>query len=163
METYEILKYPDERLHTVSQSVEQIFFGTVDLTKIVKKMFNTMIKNNGIGLAAPQVNIHKRIIVISVDNSNHVLINPVIIKKSVKLKSIVEGCLSIPYTNGKVSRPNKISVKFYDINGNMQILDAEGLLSACIQHEIDHLNGVVYLNRLSKLKRYFLMKRLNKK
>lgn len=162
MTPYEILKYPDKRLFLVSEEVESSLFGTIDLKKIIDNMFLTMKLNNGIGLAAPQVNIQKRIIVISINGKSIVLINPKIIEHSLNEKFIFEGCLSVNYIGAKVKRPDSIIVEYYDLNGFKNIIKAESILSACIQHEIDHLNGVLYINRINGLKKYFMTKKINK-
>lgn len=162
MYEYEILKYPDERLLKVSSEVDSQLFGTKELKSIVEGMFLTMRKNSGIGLAAPQVNIHKRIIVIAFDTYYYSMINPKILEISEEKHSLVEGCLSVPETNGKVIRPHRIKVEFFDTDGNRHELIAEDLLSSCIQHEIDHLNGIIYINRLSDMRKYFTMKKLKK-
>lgn len=162
MYEYEILKYPDERLLLVSSEVEYQLFGTKELKNIVERMFLTMRKNSGIGLAATQVNIQKRIIVIAFDTYYYTMINPKILEISKEKHSLVEGCLSVPKTNGKVIRPHRIKVEFFDTDGNKQELIAEDLLSSCIQHEIDHLNGIIYINRLSEIRKYFTMKKIKK-
>lgn len=162
MVSYEILKYPDSRLFKKSEEVDSSMFNTDILKNIIDRMFYTMDLNEGIGLAAPQVNIHKRIIVIRFDKYNLTLINPVIINKSENLQTFKEGCLSVPNVNANVKRPKEIEIEYYNLNGELQRLKAEGLLSTCIQHEIDHLNGVVYIDRLSNVNKYLISKKIKK-
>lgn len=162
MVSYEILKYPDSRLFKKSEEVDSSMFSTDILKNIIDRMFYTMHLNEGIGLAAPQVNIHKRIIVIRFDKYNLTLINPVIINKSENLQTFKEGCLSVPNVNANVKRPKEIEIEYYNLNGELQRLKAEGLLSTCIQHEIDHLNGVVYIDRLSNVNKYLISKKIKK-
>ena len=159
MKPYEILIYPNPRLFLKASAVT-VFND--DLKMVVDRMFFTMKINDGIGLAAPQVNIQKRIIVIAFDSYNLTLINPLILSKSVETTGIDEGCLSVPSVRGFVKRNQKIKISYQDLNGNDLILEANGLLSICIQHEIDHLNGVVYLNRMTDLKRYITVRKYNK-
>ncbi len=162
MVSYEILKYPDSRLFKKSEEVDSSMFNTDILKNIIDRMFYTMDLNEGIGLAAPQVNIHKRIIVIRFDKYNLTLINPGIINKSENLQTFKEGCLSVPNVNANVKRPKEIEIEYYNLNGELQRLKAEGLLSTCIQHEIDHLNGVVYIDRLSNVNKYLISKKIKK-
>lgn len=162
METYEILKYPDKRLFMKASAVEEIEFDNNSLGEIVEKMFATMTHYKGIGLAATQVNIHKRIIVIEIDEQQYTIINPEIMKVSEVLAVTREGCLSVPQVNGDVSRPETISVRYRDIKGNYQEIHATGLLATCIQHEIDHLNGIVYVDRMKGLKRNMLLRKYDK-
>ncbi|PJG86136.1 peptide deformylase [Conservatibacter flavescens] len=147
-----VVLYPDERLRTVAKPVAQVDDG---VREIVDNMFDTMYENEGIGLAATQVNIHQRIITIDIegDKSNQlVLINPEILNASGET-GIEEGCLSVPGFRGLVPRKEKVTVKALDRNGNEFTLEADDLLAICIQHEIDHLNGVLFVDYLSPLKR----------
>lgn len=159
MKPYEILIYPDPRLFLKASEVRSF---DDNLKMIVDRMFFTMKINEGIGLAAPQVNIQKRIIVIAFDTYNLTLINPIILSKSSETTGIDEGCLSVPSVRGFVKRSQQIKISYQDLSGTELILETNGLLSICIQHEIDHLNGVVYLNRMTELKRYFTVKKYNK-
>jgi peptide deformylase len=148
----DILQYPDPRLHIVAKPVTQFDEA---LSTLVRNMSHTMYQAPGVGLAATQVNVHQR--VICVDCSEHsnqltVLINPVIIAASTDLQTWEEGCLSVPEVYEDVKRPKYIRVKAQDIQGNYFELDADELLSVCIQHEIDHLNGKVFVQHLSQLK-----------
>ena len=152
MSALNVLIYPDERLRTVCQPVAEI---NDEIRKIVDDMFETMYKEEGIGLAAPQVNIQQRIITIDLDSENSnqiVLINPEILESSGET-GIEEGCLSIPGFRGLVPRKEKVTVKALNRDGNEFTLEADGLLAICIQHEIDHLNGVLFVDYLSPLKR----------
>lgn len=162
MEAYKILKYPDKRLFQTSKVVNSSEFKTSELNEIVSRMFLTMKINDGIGLAAPQVDIHKRIIVMEIEQKRLVLINPSIIYKSEEKTSLVEGCLSVPMVSGSVERPRDIEVEYFDVNGVRYQLKCTGLLSKCIQHEIDHLNGVLYVNRIEGLKQRILLKKYEK-
>lgn len=159
MQPYEILTYPDHRLFL--KAYEVVDFGD-DLKMMVDRMFLTMKLNDGIGLAAPQVNIQKRVIVIAFDSYNLTLINPSILSKSEATTGIDEGCLSVPSVRGFVKRNQSIKITYKDLNGKELFLEASGLLSICIQHEIDHLNGVIYLNRMTDLKRYMTIKKYHK-
>lgn len=161
MSALNVLIYPDERLRTVCQPVAEI---NNEIRKIVDDMFETMYKEEGIGLAAPQVNIQQRIITIDLDSENSnqiVLINPEILESSGET-GIEEGCLSIPGFRGLVPRKEKVTVKALNRDGNEFTLEADGLLAICIQHEIDHLNGVLFVDYLSPLKRNRIKEKLIK-
>ena len=152
MTTLNVVLYPDERLRTVAEPVTEVNDA---VREIVDNMFDTMYESQGIGLAATQVNIHQRIITIDIegDKSNQiVLINPEILASSGET-GIEEGCLSVPGFRGLVPRKEKVTVKALDRNGNEFILEADDLLAICIQHEIDHLDGVLFVDYLSPLKR----------
>ena len=161
MSALNVLIYPDERLRTVCQPVAEI---NDEIRKIVDDMFETMYKEEGIGLAAPQVNIQQRIITIDLDSENSnqiVLINPEILESRGET-GIEEGCLSIPGFRGLVPRKEKVTVKALNRDGNEFTLEADGLLAICIQHEIDHLNGVLFVDYLSPLKRNRIKEKLIK-
>ncbi len=152
MTVLNVLVFPDERLRTVATPVAVVDDG---IRTIVDDMFETMYKEEGIGLAETQVNIHQRIITIDIegDKTNQiVLINPEILTCSGEA-GIEEGCLSVPGFRGLVPRKEKVKVKALNRNGEEFVLDADGLLAICIQHEIDHLNGVMFVDYLSPLKR----------
>lgn len=159
MERYEVLVYPDERLFKESSIVMDDEFGTFELLNVIERMYLTMFSEDGIGLAAPQVNIHKRIIVFNVDNLKFVAINPVITFKGGKQLNMIEGCLSVPSVSGKVKRFEQINLSFKDSYGKEHHIETTGLLAQCIQHELDHLNGILYINRLSEIRKYFLLKK----
>ncbi|MDW7667503.1 MAG: peptide deformylase [Bacillota bacterium] len=110
-------------------------------------MVETMIENNGIGLAAPQVGVLKRLIVVDIEEDPMVMVNPEILEKSGE-QIINEGCLSVPNKNGDVKRPEQLKVKYTDLNGNSHTIKTEGLLSVVISHEVDHLNGVLFIDKV---------------
>lgn len=147
-----ILNYPDPRLHTVAKPVTT--FDT-NLKRLVQDMKETMYAAPGIGLAATQVNHHVQLIVIDTSKEQNdllVLINPKILSQS-GTQTYEEGCLSVPGIYETVSRAEQIKVEAYDVDGKKFTLDADGLLSVCIQHEMDHLKGKVFVEYLSPLKR----------
>ena len=152
MSLLNVLIFPDERLKTIAQPVTCV---DDNIRTIVDDMFETMYQKEGIGLAATQVNIHQRIITIDIqgDKTNQiVLINPEIIECSGET-GIEEGCLSIPGFHGLVPRKQQVKVKALNRDGEEFVLEADELLAICIQHEIDHLNGVLFVDYLSPLKR----------
>lgn len=156
-----ILHFPDERLRTVAVPVEAV---TPAIQQIVADMFETMYDAPGIGLAATQVDIHQRIIVIDVseDKSRPLcLINPEIIEKD-GVQQMDEGCLSVPGIYDTVERANHIKVKALDREGQPFELETTGLLAVCIQHEMDHLTGKLFVDYLSPLKRQRIRKKLSK-
>lgn len=151
MSILNILRHPDERLRKISQPVKQV---NIAIKYIINDMFETMYKEKGIGLAATQVDIHQRIIIIDISESQNerlVLINPVILTASGKT-GIEEGCLSVPMRRMFIPRAKLVKIKALDINGKEFKLEAIGLLAICIQHEIDHLNGKLFIDYLSELK-----------
>ncbi|MCG7546240.1 peptide deformylase [Pseudoalteromonas sp. MM17-2] len=161
MALLEVLRFPDERLRTVAQPVTDI---NDDIRIIVKDMLETMYDENGIGLAATQVDIHQRIVVIDVSDERDqplVLINPEITHKDGSTVS-EEGCLSVPNSYAKVDRAETVTVKALNEQGEEFSLDADGLLAICIQHELDHLLGKLFIDYLSPLKRQRIRKKLEK-
>ena len=147
-----ILNYPDARLHTVAKPVKEVNGA---MRRLITDMSDTMYAAPGIGLAATQVNEHIQLIVIDISkeqNNLQVFINPIIIKKSGS-QDYEEGCLSVPGVYESVTRAEKITVKALDKEGKKFALEADGLLSVCIQHEMDHLLGKVFVEYLSPLKR----------
>ena len=161
MPLLKILLFPDPRLRTVAKAVTTIDEEILSLTKA---MLNTMYEGNGIGLAATQVNIHQRIVVIDVSEERDeplVLINPQIIKKDGSTIS-EEGCLSVPNSYAKVDRAETVTVAALNENGEEFVLDADELLAICIQHELDHLQGKLFIDYLSPLKRQRIRKKLEK-
>lgn len=161
MAKLEVLRFPDERLRTVAKPVTEINDET---RQIVKDMLETMYDENGIGLAATQVDIHQRIVVIDVSeerNEPRVLINPEITKRDGSTIS-EEGCLSVPHSYAKVDRAETVTVKAQNEHGEEYELDAEGLLAVCIQHELDHLMGKLFIDYLSPLKRQRIRKKIEK-
>lgn len=157
-----VLRFPDERLRTKAQEVTEV---NDDIRKIVDDMFETMYAENGVGLAATQVNIHQRIVVMDTteDKSDPItLINPEIIQESDETFINEEGCLSVPGCYAKVDRHERVTVKALDRDGNEFTRDADELLSICIQHELDHLKGVLFVDYLSPLKRKRIQAKLEK-
>lgn len=156
-----ILKYPDERLRTVAETVTSV---DDDLRNTIDAMFETMYESNGVGLAATQVDVHKRLFVADCSEDQNeplVFINPEITEKD-GLFTNEEGCLSFPGVYAKVERAQKVTVQALDRNGESFNLTAEGLLAICIQHELDHLNGKLFVDYLSPLKRDRIRKKLEK-
>jgi peptide deformylase len=157
-----ILIYPDERLHKAAKKVDSI---TAPIHKLIKDMAETMYAAPGVGLAATQVDVHQRIIVIDVSETHDqllVLINPELVHSEGESKC-EEGCLSVPGIYDKVERAEKIEVKALNAKGEIFTLKAEGLLSVCIQHEMDHLQGKVFVERLSHLKQVRIRAKLKKR
>lgn len=161
MALLDILCFPDSRLRTMAQSVEKV---DDELRTTIDDMFETMYDAPGIGLAATQVNVHKRIIVIDVSEDKSqplILINPMILERSGDQEGD-EGCLSVPGYYEAVERAESVRVEALDRDGNQFELEAGGLLAVCIQHEIDHLDGKLFVDYLSKLKRSRIQKKLEK-
>jgi len=157
-----VLRFPDPRLKTKASPVTEITAAT---TTIIDNMIATMYEEKGVGLAATQVDIHQRIVVIDVSEDGDqpiVLINPEIIAKSEDTLINEEGCLSVPGVYAKVDRHTTCTVKALDRNGKEFTLDGEELLSICIQHELDHLNGILFVDYLSPLKRQRIKTKLEK-
>lgn len=156
-----ILRYPDARLHKTAVPVTVFDDG---LKKLVRDMGETMYAAPGIGLAATQVDVHKQIIVIDASerrDSLIVLVNPEILEAN-GVSDIEEGCLSVPGIYDLVERAERVKVRAYDQNGNAFTLEAQGLLAVCIQHEMDHLQGKVFVEYLSQLKQQRIRARLAK-
>jgi len=156
-----ILRYPDARLHKVATAVT-VFDDA--LKRLVGDMAETMYAAPGVGLAATQVDVHKRVIVVDVSerrDSLVVLVNPEIVDAS-GVSDIEEGCLSVPNIYETVERAERVKVRAYDQNGTSFTLEAQGLLSVCLQHEIDHLGGKVFVEYLSQLKQQRIRARLAK-
>lgn len=156
-----ILEFPDPRLRTRASLVESVDDG---LKSLIDDLFETMYEAPGIGLAATQVNVHKRVLVadVSVDKSEpFALINPVIVEKD-GVTTTEEGCLSVPGYYEEVERAEHIRVRFTDRNGDDVEMEAEGLLAVCIQHEMDHLEGKLFVDYLSEAKRSRIRKKLVK-
>ena len=161
MSILEVLKYPDDRLRTKAKPIEKVDDA---IRQIIDDMFETMYHDEGIGLAATQVNIHQQIITIDIEGDKQdqvVLINPEVLASSGET-GIEEGCLSIPGCRGLVPRKETITVKALDRNGKAFTLEANELLAICIQHEIDHLNGVLFVDYLSPLKKQRIKQKMEK-
>jgi peptide deformylase len=161
MAKLKILEFPDPRLRTRAAPVTSV---DDELRTLIDDMFETMYEAPGIGLAATQVDVHQRLLVadVSPDKSEpHVLINPEIIEKD-GVTVTDEGCLSVPGYYEEVERARHIRVRFQDRDGQQQEMDAEGLLAVCIQHEMDHLEGKLFVDYLSEAKRQRIRKKLEK-
>ena len=159
-----ILTEPNKLLRQISETVKKV--GDVE-KKLMDDMLDTMYEAPGIGLAAVQVGVPKRIIVmdISRDENNkepRYFVNPVIKNKNKEKSTYEEGCLSVPDQFAEIERPNSCEVEYLDYDGKKQTLKAEGLLATCIQHEMDHLEGILFIDYLSKLKRSMIVKKLSK-
>ena len=159
-----ILTEQDPFLRQISKKVDVV---TDDIRLLMDDMLETMYAAPGIGLAAIQIGIPKRVIVIDLaregeDKNPKYFINPEVIKNSNVNASYEEGCLSVPGQFAEISRPDKCKLKFLDYNGEEKILETEGLLATCIQHEMDHLEGVLFIDYLSKLKKDIIVKKLSK-
>jgi peptide deformylase len=163
MARLDILRYPDPRLHTVARPVTAI---DERIRRLIDDMLATMYEAEGVGLAATQVDVHERVIVIDVSegrDSAVVLINPELVDKSEELLLGDEGCLSVPEIYDKVQRHARVRVRAADRSGEVRELEAEGLLSVAVQHEMDHLLGKVFVEYLSPLKRSRIRTRMLKK
>ena len=163
MAVLSILHYPDQRLHTIAKPVAAV---DARIVQIVADMGETMYEASGIGLAATQVDIHERIIVIDVSEDRNelmVFINPELTWASAEKKSWREGCLSVPEFFDEVERPERIKIKAVNQAGKPFELEADGLLAVCLQHEMDHLQGKVFVEYLSPLKRSRISLKLKKR
>jgi peptide deformylase len=159
-----IIIAPDPRLKAVSTDVEKVDGET---RKLIADMLESMYAADGIGLAAIQIGVPKRIIVMDLDqkdgkNNPRAFINPKITWASEELATFEEGCLSVPEIYDEVERPARITCAFLDRDGNQQELEADGMLATCLQHEMDHLEGVLFIDHLSKLKRGIVLRKLQK-
>jgi peptide deformylase len=164
MAVREILKLPDKRLRLVSEPVKRIDAG---IRALVDDMFETMYDAPGIGLAGIQVGVAKRVVVMDLSKKDdaqepHVFVNPEIVWASQEQATHEEGCLSIPEYYEEVSRPIQVKVKYLDLDGTAHEVAAEGLFATCLQHEIDHTNGILFIDHLSKLKRDRVVKKFTK-
>jgi peptide deformylase len=160
----EILILPDKRLRQVSAPVKKIDDG---VRTLVEEMFETMYDAPGIGLAAIQIGAPKRVVTMDLAKKDEpkapqVFINPEILWASEDKATYEEGCLSIPEYYGDVERPAQVKVKYLDLEGEPREIEANGLLATCLQHEIDHLNGVLFIDHMSKLKRDRVLKKFTK-
>jgi peptide deformylase len=160
----DILILPDKRLRKVSEPVKKI---DADIHKLIEDMFETMYDAPGIGLAAIQVGTPKRVVTMDLAKKDEpqnpqVFINPEIVWSSEEKATYEEGCLSIPEFYDDVERPAQVKVKYLDRDGKPQEVEANGLFATCLQHEIDHLNGILFIDHLSKLKRDRVVKKFTK-
>ncbi|MCL4183412.1 MAG: peptide deformylase [Burkholderiaceae bacterium] len=162
MAVLSILRYPDPRLHRIAEPVREV---DARIRQLVHDMAETMYAAPGIGLAATQVDVHLRVIVIDISEARdelRVFIDPEIVQASAESKVYEEGCLSVPGVYDEVERPDRVTVRALDIDGRPFTLEADGLLAVCVQHEIDHLNGRVFVQYLSRLKQSRIRTRLQK-
>ena len=164
MSIKDIIIVPDETLKKISEPIEKV---GVNEKKLISDLFETMYNSNGIGLAAVQVGVLKRVLVIDVSNKEEKrkplsFINPTIKKISDETSIYEEGCLSIPDTFIEIERPKICEVEYIDIDGKKQNLKCDGLLSTCLQHEINHLDGKLIIDHLSKLKKDLIIKKISK-
>jgi peptide deformylase len=164
MAVRDIITLPDKRLRLVSEPVKRI---DADIRKLIDDLFATMYDAPGIGLAAIQIGVPKRVITLDLSKKedNHepqVLINPEIVWTSDETGKYEEGCLSIPEYYEEVERPAAVKVKYLDRDGKAREIEAKGLLATCLQHEIDHINGILFIDHLSKLKRDRVIKKFAK-
>ncbi|HWH81524.1 MAG TPA: peptide deformylase [Burkholderiaceae bacterium] len=158
-----ILRYPDPRLHTVAKPVASV---DARIRRLVDDMLESMYAADGVGLAATQVDVHERVIVIDTSETRddpRVLINPELVATSAEMTFADEGCLSVPAVYDKVQRHARVTVRALDRDGKPQQFEAEGLLSICVQHEMDHLVGKVFVEYLSALKRDRIKTKMLKK
>jgi peptide deformylase len=156
-----ILQYPDPRLHTVAAPVAAV---NEEIRRLIKDMADTMYAAPGVGLAAPQVDVHRRVIIIDISEPRdqlRVFINPEIVARS-GVSDCEEGCLSVPGIFEKVTRAERITVRALDVQGAPFELNADGLLAVGVQHEIDHLEGIVFVEYLSRLKQQRILAKLKK-
>lgn len=161
MAVLDVLRFPDERLRTVAKPITEV---NDEIKTLVEDMFETMKDENGIGLAATQVDRHVRLFILDVSENGddpHVFINPEIVARDGKVIH-EEGCLSVPYCYAKVERAETVTMKALDKNGNEFTKEAEGLMAICMQHELDHLDGKLFVDYLSPLKRERIKKKLEK-
>ena len=159
-----IITEPNKLLRQISTPVENV---GIEEQNLMNDMLETMYNAPGIGLAAIQIGVPKRIIVIDISRENEekkplYFVNPEIITNSENNTAYEEGCLSVPGQFAEINRPDKCRVKYLDYEGNEKLLDAQGLLATCIQHEIDHLEGILFIDYLSKLKKNMIIKKLSK-
>jgi peptide deformylase len=164
MTVREIIKLPDKRLRLPSEPIKRVDAG---IRKLVDDMFETMYKAPGIGLAAIQLGIAKRVITMDLSKKEDeqkplVFVNPEVTWKSEETASYEEGCLSIPEYYEEVERPKQVKVKYLDLDGKEHEIDAKGLFATCLQHEIDHTNGILFIDHISKLKRDRITKKFIK-
>jgi len=159
-----ILTAPDPRLQAISTDVETV---TAEIRTLIEDMTDSMYAADGIGLAAVQIGMPKRVVVIDLDQKEgtknpRAYINPKVIWASEEMAVFEEGCLSVPEIWDDVERPAQIKCEYLDRDGNKQLLEADGMLATCLQHEMDHLNGVLFIDHLSRLKKNMAIKKLSK-
>ena len=160
----DIITLPDKRLRLKSEPIKRVDAG---IRKLVDDLFETMYDAPGIGLAAIQIGVAKRVVTMDLskkeeDHKPLVFINPEVTWTSAEKSKYEEGCLSIPDYYEEVERPAQVKVKYLDLDGNEQEIEAAGLFAICLQHEIDHTNGVLFIDHISKLKRDRIVKKFTK-
>jgi peptide deformylase len=156
MALLKICHYGDPVLEKVAKEVEVV---DDDVRLFLDDMVKTMRSAEGIGLAAPQVGVSKRLVVVEIEGRVYKLVNPVIVDKKGKCKD-TEGCLSVPDINGDVERAQFVKMMYLDENGEKQVIEADGLLARCFQHEIDHLDGILFIFKLGRATKFILKKRI---
>ena len=159
-----IIIAPDPRLKVKCDPVEEV---TPELVRLMDDMLDTMYNAPGVGLAAPQVDLQKRVIVADISTAEeerdpHQMVNPEILWTSEELFKYEEGCLSLPEQYADIIRPKQVKIKYLDKEGKSQIMEAENLLAVCLQHEIDHLEGILFVDHISMLKRDLIIRKLQK-
>ena len=164
MSIKDIITVPDEMLKKISEPIEKV---GINEKKLIKDLFDTMYASKGIGLAAVQIGVLKRILVIDVSTKDDPkkplsLVNPIIKKLSDETSVYEEGCLSIPETFIEIERPKICEIEYIDLDGKKKELKCDGLMSTCIQHEINHLDGKLIIDHLSKLKKDYIIKKISK-
>ena len=164
MSIRDIITVPDETLKKISEPIEKV---GVNEKKLINDLFETMYNSNGIGLAAVQVGILKRVLVVDVSSKEEkkkpiCFVNPIIKKTSDEMSVYEEGCLSIPDTFIEIERPKICEVEYVSLDGKLKNIECDGLLSTCLQHEINHLDGKLIIDHLSKLKRDIIIKKISK-
>ena len=164
MTIQKILTEPNKLLRQISKSVEKV---GLEEKKLMDDMLETMYEAPGIGLAAIQIGVPKRIIVMDISRDENkkeprYFVNPVIKNKNEEKSIYEEGCLSVPDQFAEIERPNSCEIEYLDYDGKKKLLKAEGLLATCIQHEMDHLEGILFIDYLSKLKKSMIIKKLSK-
>ena len=164
MTVKKILTEPNKLLRQISKSVEKV---SDEERALMNDMLDTMYAAPGIGLAAIQIGVPKRIIVMDISRDENkkeprYFVNPIIKSKNKEKAKYEEGCLSVPDQFAEIERPNTCEVEYLDYDGKKQLLKADGLLATCIQHEIDHLEGILFIDYLSKLKKSMIIKKLSK-
>ena len=160
-----ILTEPNKILRQISKPIDQV---TKEDQNLMDDMLESMYAANGIGLAAIQIGIPKRIIVMDISKDKNIkepmyFVNPIIKKKNLNKSTYEEGCLSVPDQFAEIERPSTCEIEYLNYNGIKKTLKAEGILATCIQHEIDHLEGILFIDYLSKLKKSIIIKKLSKK
>lgn len=143
-----VITLPDQRLRTPSQPIDPAIITTKEFQAFVRELIATMVQYHGIGIAAPQVADLRRVIIVTTDDGPQALMNPAITRRSRSQTIGEEGCLSIPGVYGLVKRPSEVTVRYYDVTGKLRTLKASGMVARIIQHEVDHIDGVLFIDRM---------------